>query len=359
MKASIALLKHIQSESRRKQAASSTRNLLITDDEDPGDSADVEPLWLNLTTKKHLSDKTRLKPGKIALPHSLHDESTTVCLFSIDPQRSVKDVVAHPSFPASIASRVTRVIGIQKLKSRYKSFESRRQLFREHSVFLADDRVITLLPKLLGKIFYSGSRRPIPINLTPPKKKDADGKSISQAKDSSTKAIASPVQVAREIEKTLACTQVQLSPSTSVSIRVGLSNFTSSQVVENVEVVVNAMVSKFVPKGWKNIRSIHIKGISTTALPIWQAQELWVEETDILEEQEAKEAKLRNSQKGIKRKGRVEQVEESATKRPKLKPEDKGMSTEMTERRQKLREQIKEAKEALGKNVLEETSATR
>ena len=336
------------------------------------DSQDTEgqPIWLNLTAKKHLSAKARLKPGRIILPHSLHVAgSTTVCLITTDPQRSVKDIVASPSFPASIASRITRVIGIKKLKLRYKSFESRRQLFSEHTIFLADDRIVTLLPKFLGKVFYSSSRRPVPVNLTPPKEKGADGKRTSNAKDSSAKAIASPKQIAREVERSLACTQVQISPSVSVSVRVGLSNFTANQVAENIEAVVEGLVSKYVPKGWRNVRSIHIKGTSTTPLPIWQAQELWVEATDILEEEDAKAAQIRDSQKGTKRKGEEEQGEDNPPKRQKLKGKDTkrkaqehgeqishkrqkqkaentGMSTEMAERRQKLREQIDEAKKA-------------
>ena len=347
LKASTALLKHIHSAPLLKEKTPSAQNLLTTGNEDSVDAADAEQLLLNLTAKKHLLDKTRLKPGKISLPHPLYNsDSTSICLITTDPQRSIKDVVAHPLFPASLASRVKRVIGIEKLKSRYKTFESRRQLFSEHNIFLADDRIITLLPRLLGKTFFGTSRRPLPINLTPPKEKDANGKRKLQAKGSLLKAIASPAYVAREVEKTLACTQVQLSQSASVSIRVGLSTFTASQVAENVEAVVNGMVSKFVPKGWKNIRSIHIKGISTSALPIWQAQELWLEETDILEETEAKEAQLLKSQKGRKRKERVEQKEGNAHKKAKMKAEGADMSTEMTERRRKLSEQIKEAKQA-------------
>ena len=369
LKASTALLKHIHSESQRREASSIARNLLIADNEDPQDT-EGQPLWLNLTAKKHLSDKARLKPGRIILPHSLHIAgSTTICLITTDPQRSVKDVIASPSFPASVASRITRVIGIKKLKLRYKTFESRRQLFSEHTIFLADDRIVTLLPKLLGKVFYSSSRRPVPINLTPPKEKGANGKPTPHARDSLAKVVASPKQIAREVERSLACTQVQISPSVSVSVRVGLSSFTASQVAENIEAVVEGLVSRFVPKGWRNVRSIHIKGTSTTPLPIWQAQELWVEATDVLEEEDAKAAQIRENQKGTKRKGEEEQGEDNPSKRQKLKgkdikrkaqehgeqnshkrqkqkAEDTGMSTEMAERRQKLREQINAAKKA-------------
>ena len=212
-------------------------------------------------------------------------------------------------------------------------------------MFLADDRVITLLPKLLGKIFYSGSKRPIPVSLEPYKQKDDAGKRQAAPKTPDTKPIAPPAQVAREIERTLSCAQVHLSPAATTSVRVGLVNFSPEQVADNVEAVVTGMVDKFVTKGWRNIRAIHIKGPNTMALPIWLADELWVDEGDILEEEEAKEALELASQKNRKRKGR-EGDDEGISKNKKAKKlEDSDMSKEMAERREKLRQQKKEARE--------------
>ncbi|KAA6407038.1 MAG: ribosome biogenesis [Lasallia pustulata] len=348
LKASTALLKHIKSEAKRKETESDTKNLLAGDDDssDEADPSHNEPIWLVLATKKHIVDKKRLKPGKIHLPHSLNGAaSSTICLITADPQRPFKDTIAHVSFPTALSSRVTRVIGISKLKARYKTFETRRQLLSEHDVFLADDRVITVLPKLLGKIFYSGSKRPIPVSLEPYKQKDAAGKRQAAPKNPDTKPIAPPAQVAREIERTLSCAQVHLSPAATTSVRVGLAHFSPEQVADNVEAVVTGMVEKFVTKGWRNIRAIHIKGPNTMALPIWLADELWVDEGDILEEEEAKEALQLASQKNRKRKGR-EGDEEGISKDKKAKKlEDSDMSKEMAERREKLRQQKKEARE--------------
>jgi ribosome biogenesis protein UTP30 len=249
---------------------------------------------LVLTTKKHIVDQKRLKPGKIPLLHSLNSSPTvTICLITADPQRAFKDTIAHPLFPPELTPRITRVLGITKLKARYKSYESRRQLLAEHDVFLADSRVITMLPNLLGKVFYKGPKRPIPVNLEPFKPKDPTtgkrrSKPIRSASTKPLRAIASPQKAAQEIQRALASAQVQLSPSPTTSVRVGLASFTPDQVAENVEAVVHGMVEKFVTKGWRNVRSVHIKGPNTLALPIWLAQELWVAESDILEEAEAK-----------------------------------------------------------------------
>jgi ribosome biogenesis protein UTP30 len=54
----------------------------------------------------------------------------------------------------------------------------------------------------------------------------------------------------------------------------------------NVEAVVNGLIEKFVPQQWRNVRAVHIKGPNTAALPIWLTEELWAEETQVLEQQE-------------------------------------------------------------------------
>ncbi len=46
---------------------------------------------------------------------------------------------------------VKKVIGILKPKANYESHEAKRNLCSEYDVFLADDRILWILPKLLGK----------------------------------------------------------------------------------------------------------------------------------------------------------------------------------------------------------------
>ena len=44
-----------------------------------------------------------------------------------------------------------KVIGISKLKAKYESHEAKRNLCSEYDLFLADNRVLPVLPKLLGE----------------------------------------------------------------------------------------------------------------------------------------------------------------------------------------------------------------
>ena len=222
-----------------------------------------------------------------------------------------------------------------------------------------------MLPKFLGKTFYKGTKKPVPVNLEPYRQTDASGRRVTQRpSDSKSKPLAPPSQVAKQIENALGCALVHLSPAVTTSIRIGFSSFTPQQIAENVEAVMDGMTDKFIPKGWRNIRAVHVKGPNTMALPIWLAEELWVEEGDVLEEEEAKEMKKVARQVGTQRPARElakteteddvagakrkrdqgEANGQEGEREKKRKVQDADLSSEMKERRERLREQKKLAR---------------
>ncbi|CAG7920045.1 unnamed protein product [Penicillium olsonii] len=344
LKASTALLKHIKS-TQQEQEKTATKKTLIGDNDSDDEDAAIknEAVWLVLTTKQHVVDKNRLKPGKIAIPHSLNTSpSLSICLITADPQRGVKDIIADSTFPQELSSRIEKVIGFSKLKARYQSFESRRQLFAEHDVFLADDRIAMRLVQTLGKIFYKSSKRPIPIRIAEIEK--VDGKRVKKEKkrpnvptdkDVKHASFASPLIVAKEIERTLNCASVQLAPSTTAAVRVGSSKLTPEQLSENVAAVVKGLTDKFVAKGWRNIKALHLKGANTMALPIWLADELWVEDSNVLEA--APETDAGNFPKKRKAATEGKLLEEKKTKKTKS-ADDEEEAAAVAARKEKLQQ---------------------
>ena len=290
LRASTALLRKIESDKITQKSTTEKRSLLADAEDD--EAADDVPIWLILTTKKHIIDKKRLKPGKVLLPHPYLDtanQDLRICLVTADPQRTYKELIAHPTFPLDLAKRIGRVIGLTKLKSKYKSFESRRQLFSEYDVFLADDRIITHLPQVLGKIFYKGgSKRPVPVSLEGKRQSfDEQGskrRKLSEGGKKVVKADVNPADVAREIERTLSCALVHLAPSTTTAVKVGKSSMEPQQIQDNVEAVTAALVDRYVPQKWSNVRAVHIKSPTSIALPIWMTEELWADENEVLDE---------------------------------------------------------------------------
>ena len=166
-------------------------------------------------------------------------------------------------------------------------------MLAEHDIFLADDRVIARLPETLGKSFYKGtSKRPIPISIN--KRDGIEGKRDRDPKKKVPKeekyaTVARPMVVAKEIESALNCVPVSLRPGCSVAVRVGHSGFTPQQLAENVNTVALRVIEKHVAKGWRNVRSIHIKSPTSTSLPIWLSDDLWVDDGKVVEQQETEQ----------------------------------------------------------------------
>lgn len=188
--------------------------------------------------------------------------------------------MASDAFPVALRDKI-RVLGVDKLKKRYKSFEQKRALRAEYDVFMVDDRAIKIVAEFLGKTFYqSKPKRPIPIKLTAGASVDKTAK--KDAKEPQ-KIVGTPQGVAREIESALNSTYLSMSASANTSIKIGNLSQTAKQLSENTAAVVSALTSKHVPQGWRNIRSLHLKGPSTKALPVWLADELWADEAQILD----------------------------------------------------------------------------
>jgi ribosomal protein L1 len=165
-----------------------------------------------------------------------------VCIFTKDPQRAYKDLVASDAFPASLREKVVRVLGVEKLKKRYKSYEQKRALLAEFDVFMVDDRVIKLVAEFLGKTFYqSKAKRPVPIRLTAGAYIDKTAKKDSKE---SQNVVGTPQGVAKEIETALNSTYLSMSASANTSIRVGTLSMTAQQLAENTSAVVAAIIPK-------------------------------------------------------------------------------------------------------------------
>ncbi|KIM42968.1 hypothetical protein M413DRAFT_443788 [Hebeloma cylindrosporum] len=200
--------------------------------------AKEQNLWLNVTVKA-IPSGHKVKPVKIPIVHPLVDPRTSpVCLITKDPQREYKDLLETHNIKF-----ISRVVGIEKLKGKFKPFEARRMLLKENGMFLADDRVIPLLPKLLGAKWFEAKKQPIPVCLT---RKDLKG----------------------ELERAISSTYMNQNKGTCTSIKVGKMSQNASQIVENIKTALPA-IANAIKGNWDNIQSLNIKTNSSASLPIW------------------------------------------------------------------------------------------
>ncbi|KAF8943711.1 hypothetical protein BGZ97_003624 [Linnemannia gamsii] len=200
---------------------------------------DDQTVWLIIATKK-FSDASKAKPHRIPLKHSIVAPDAEVCLFVKDPQRDFKRLLEEKGVKA-----VNKVIGVSKLRAKYKPYEAKRQLCASYGMFLADARVVTVLPKLLGKTFFLKKKQPIPVDMT---KSD----------------------LKKEIARAIGSTYMHTTSGTCTAVKVGLTSQSAAEITANIEAAMPHIIEK-IPRKWKNIQSINLKTNDSTALPIFNS----------------------------------------------------------------------------------------
>ncbi|RIA96812.1 ribosomal protein L1p/L10e family-domain-containing protein [Glomus cerebriforme] len=195
-------------------------------------------IWLIITTFK-FSDKPKLKPVSIPLKHPLYGSSTEICLITKDPQRTYKEWVKTHE-----VKRVQKVLGVSKLRKKYTPYEAKRNLCDSYDLFLVDERVLPLMPKMLGKYFFEKKKQPVPVNIS---------------KETIFK---------KEILKACHCTYMHYRSGVCLPIKIGTTAMTSGQLLENLELAIPVVIDQ-IPRKWKNIQSLYIKTPESTSLPIY------------------------------------------------------------------------------------------
>ncbi|CAK9133193.1 unnamed protein product [Ilex paraguariensis] len=201
-------------------------------------------IYLNLTLKK-IPQKPRTNPYKIPLLHPLQQHSPEICLIIDDRPKSklssdiAKKIIKTQNLP------ISKVIKLSKLKSNYKPFESKRKLCDSYDVFFVDKRVVPLLPKLLGKEFFTKKKLPLPVDLTHKNWKE-------------------------QTERVLSSGLLHLKTGTSSVVKVGKVSMETGEIVDNVAAAVSGVV-EVLPKKWGDVRSLHLKLSDSLALPLYQA----------------------------------------------------------------------------------------
>ena len=114
------------------------------------------------------------KPIRLLIPHALYKlsedsvdeglEEPSVCLIVKDESKPwVQELLEQ--FPEQMKF-VKKVLGLQSLRKKHARFQQRRELVRRYDVFMADDRILPMLTKALGKEFFHVKKQPIPVALT-------------------------------------------------------------------------------------------------------------------------------------------------------------------------------------------------
>jgi ribosome biogenesis protein UTP30 len=190
--------------------------------------------------KRAPDNKWSPAPSQFHLPHPIHTNSS-ICLVVKDPLIDWKERVKDKNYP------VEKVIGLKKLKTNYIRFESKRKLCQSYDLFLVDERVFPRSVYCFGTEFFSRNKYPIPVKLTEPDDIEKNRNVINTAVHS---------------------TYSHANKGVTKSIKVGKTNFTKEQLVENVKEVIDQLTKKK-KSSWPHIKSLYIRTNNGTALPLY------------------------------------------------------------------------------------------
>lgn len=169
-----------------------------------------------------------------------------MCLFTKDPAKPYKEMIASLGIKS-----ISKIISVSKLCKKYGSFEAKRQLCSSFDVFLADTRVLSLLPKLLGKSFYERKKLPLPISIPLPESQPADSSDLRC-----------------RLLAALSCTSTALNNGPCVSIKIGKATQPLDQLSANISSAIEQL-DTIIPSGHANIRSLHLKSKSSDSIPLF------------------------------------------------------------------------------------------
>ena len=120
-------------------------------------------------------------------------------------------------------------------------------LRNSYDLFIADDRILPSLPKLIGKSFFKSKKQPIPVKL-------------------------SSKNWAGQVQKACNATYLYLNGN-SLTIRVAKASQTEEECIENIMATIQNASEK-VPKKFKGIKSLFLKSLNSVALPIYTSEQI-------------------------------------------------------------------------------------
>lgn len=230
------------------------------------------------------------KPIRLMIPHPLHQvnredqdhdeedylEKIDICLIVKDESKSWVQALIE-KFPDHLGC-VKKVLGLDSLRKKFGRYEQKRELLAKYDMFLADDRILPMLGKTLGKKFFDRKQHPIPIKLT---RKEA---------------------LPFAVQNCLKATFMYIPSGRCISIRAGSTAMPLDKIVENCKTIVQEAAAK-IPNKWKNILKVSIKTSGSISLPFYNIdpEELMEASKMVEEEDEGKSEVKANKNENNKR----------------------------------------------------------
>lgn len=198
-------------------------------------------LKLKLVDVKH----SMYKLWKEASVTAVKDFKTLLILKDADIKKVSEDELFDQLNESGIT--VDAIICGKDLKTKYKAYEARRAFISDFSLILADDSIVTLLPKFLGgKAYEKIETTPVSIR-------------TQSAKEFSLKTLTNSIK-----KVYLNQVPIKLPRGNTLNVHLGkLEWFKNEDLTENVESIIQSLLKSY------KIRSIFIKSNNSPVLPLY------------------------------------------------------------------------------------------
>lgn len=207
---------------------------------------DQQPIFLQITSMKIPKCPPRI--ARFPLKHSLYSKFSDICFIVPDiPNNEVEQVVDHYEtlFKNNGVRNIKTILPFRQLRAEYGEHELKRRLVELYDAFLVDGRISGRVTHFLGSIFYKKRNVPIPLKMQPTTK------------------------LQRNVKIALKKTPLQINPHGDTStIQISHSQMKNFEKIGNFWSVIQNLNKEF-PGGWENIRSLHLKGSTTMAVPVY------------------------------------------------------------------------------------------
>lgn len=187
------------------------------------------------------------KPLQIPIPHPIYGPKyeTRACMFIKDPEREFLDKIEDLNLPC-----LAKCIPYKTLKKEYERFNDKKELIKEFDLFFTDVRVYKMLPKPLGKFFYTQKKFPYPANF-----KDLQGSELETA-----------------VNDLFNHTYFHIRNGPNYTLRVARASMSTSEIAENVvSAVHHALPYIMMHDGIKHnrVQSISLRVGNSIDLPVF------------------------------------------------------------------------------------------
>jgi len=216
--------------------------------------SDDRPVQLQFTLLR-APGENKPKPYQILIPHPFYKladssddndsddvEEPEICLIVKDESKPWCQEMIE-KFPDHMGC-IKKVLTLDSLRKKHQSFEQKRQLLSKYNMFMADNRILPMMSKALGKPFIKSKKLPIPVDVT---------------RESALPFV---------IQKALSATYMTVNKGTCISIRVGHTGMESKKLVENILAVAKSAATK-IPRSWANIQMVGVKTADSVSLPVY------------------------------------------------------------------------------------------